>query len=184
MYDINTVCKLLGVTSRTLRFWEQKKLITSTRTQFSSVRKYTEDQFEDIKRIIVLRSLGLSIKSIEALSTNKADLKNVIIQKRAELIASIVSRKKELDLLNEALMKIDTGESVFIRKEASVFENLDVVELFTDRFLFGDFDGCFEFFSDMMKEYLPLSAFKKVIADTLLPIGAFVAKKETAFSPS
>ena len=29
LYDINTVCKMLGVTSRTLRFWEEKGIICS-----------------------------------------------------------------------------------------------------------------------------------------------------------
>lgn len=184
MYDINTVCKLLGVTSRTLRFWEQKKLITSTRVQFSSVRHYTNEEFEQIKRIIVLRSLGLSIKSIEMLINEKSDLKKVILEKRAEIIASIVTRKKELDLLNEALMKIDIGESVFSKDTLSSLKCVDTAELFADRFISGNIDGCFDFFSDMMKEYLPLRAFEKVTADTLLPLGAFVSKKDTVISPT
>lgn len=186
MYDINTVCKLLGVTSRTLRFWEQKKLITSTRVQFSSVRHYTNEEFEQIKRIIVLRSLGLSIKSIEMLINEKTDLKKVILEKRAEIIASIVTRKKELDLLNEALMKIDVGEAIFSESETLNAENdlSDTADVFVDAFLSGNVRGCYDLFSDVMKEYLPLSALKSITEDTLSPLGVFVTKKDTVISPT
>ncbi len=186
MYDINTVCRMLGVTSRTLRFYEEKKIITSTKKEFSKVRHYTEEQLEQIKKVVVLRSLGISVKSIEKLFNEKSDLKNVIIEKRAELIASIVSRKKEIELMNEVLMQIDAGEEIFSKKENSIIQNSlsETLELFTDMFILDNVQGCFDMFSDVMKGYLPLEAFKRVKKDTLLPLGSFIGKKETVISPT
>ena len=41
-YDITQVCRILGTTSRTLRFYEEKGIITSTTNGLSSRRQYTE----------------------------------------------------------------------------------------------------------------------------------------------
>ena len=44
LFDITAVCKMLGITSRTLRFYEEKGIITSTTIGLSSRRQYTEEQ--------------------------------------------------------------------------------------------------------------------------------------------
>ena len=42
LYSIKDVCKMLGTTSRTLRFYEGKEIISSCRDAFSSLRYYNE----------------------------------------------------------------------------------------------------------------------------------------------
>ena len=42
LYDIADVCQKLNITSRTLRFYEEKGLIQSSRSDDSNRRKYTE----------------------------------------------------------------------------------------------------------------------------------------------
>ena len=64
LYDITDVCRLLGTTSRTLRFYEQKGIISSTTVGSSARRRYTEEQLVHIKNVLALRTLGLSIKAI------------------------------------------------------------------------------------------------------------------------
>ena len=49
LYDISEVCELLGTTSRTLRFYEEKGIIQSTKELDSQRCKYTESQLEHIK---------------------------------------------------------------------------------------------------------------------------------------
>ena len=70
IYDISEVCRMLETTSRTLRFYEEKGLIQSTALPFSTRRHYTNDQVERIRRVLLLRGLGLSVKAIAQMQGN------------------------------------------------------------------------------------------------------------------
>ena len=61
LYDIAKVCQMLGTTSRTLRFYQEKGIIQSTSTPFSNRRQYTMAQIEKIRNVMALRALGLSV---------------------------------------------------------------------------------------------------------------------------
>lgn len=178
--DINAVCDILGCTSRTLRFYEQKEIIQSTTLPFSNRRQYSYEQIEQIKKVLVLRSLGLSIAKIQELQSNTQTLESAISDRKAELIASVVAKNKEYNLLCEALLKLESGEDIFAEETISntnFRQNyLFIVESFTDCFLNGFYERCFECFSDILKDYLPLSAFERVISDTLKPVGEFIEK--------
>ena len=54
----------LGITSRTLRYYEQMGLIQSTRIQFEKYRYYDRENIERIKQIMVLRKMQIPIKDI------------------------------------------------------------------------------------------------------------------------
>lgn len=112
-YDISEVCNMLGTTSRTLRFYETKGIISSTTAGISSRRKYTEDQVSHIRNILVLRTLGLSIKSIAELQNQGGNLRDAVLEKRAEILASIDTRIREINLLNEALSALESGKNIF-----------------------------------------------------------------------
>lgn len=188
LLDINDVCRMLGTTSRTLRYYEEKGIIQSTVEQFETRRKYSPDQVEHIKHVLVLRALGLSISKIQQLQQGNIDLSLAISQHKAELTATMVSKAKELNLLDEALSTIDSGGSIFAKEEKTANIQYSqwkkTANSFTDAFLTGDFEICFDYFSDMLKEYLPLSAFKCVVKDTLMPLGNFVKKGKFEYNNS
>lgn len=185
LLDINAVCKMLGTTSRTLRFYEEKGIISSTAVPFQSRRQYDQEQIEHIKKVLVLRSLGLPIAKIQELQKGNTDLSDTIAEHKAEIIASIVSKTKEIRLLDEALSTIKDGGDIFAEKEANIstplYDRLHIANTFTDSFLSGDLDTCFSYFTEMLQEYLPLTAFKRVVSDTLKPLGNFVSKCKTEY---
>ena len=115
LYDINKVCNMLGTTSRALRFYEEKGIIESTKEGLSSRRKYTEAQVSEIHNVLVLRTLGLSVKAIKELRKENSDLRNAVLTRRAEIISWISEKSREIELLNEALAVIDSGEDIFNR---------------------------------------------------------------------
>ena len=82
VYDITEICAMFKTTSRTLRFYEQKGLISSIRDNDSSRRQYAKTQLEQIRNVLVLRKLGLSIKKIEELQKQDTDLKTALLEKR------------------------------------------------------------------------------------------------------
>ena len=96
-FDISEICTMLNTTSRTLRFYEQKGLISSIRIGSSERRHYTEEQRDKIKNILILRKLGLSVKQIQELQKQDKDLQSALYEKRAEIGALINTKLKEIN---------------------------------------------------------------------------------------
>ena len=183
MYDISEVCKMLGTTSRTLRFYEEKGIIQSTTIWNSPRRQYTEKQITNIKNVLVLRTLGLSVKAIAELQTKGVDLKDAILSKRAEIYASIDSRISEINLLNEALSALEYGKDIFAEdwrlSSAMNEEEKEIARICTDAILSGDTDTLYEYLSSRLAEYMPRDVYRVVRKDTLAPLGDFVSIDKT-----
>ena len=183
MYDITEVCRMLGTTSRTLRFYEEKGIIQSTTVGTSSRRQYTEEQVSLIKNVLVLRTLGLSVKAIAELQNSGTDLKEAVLSKRAEIYASIESRVREINLLNEALSALESGKNIFNEdwqlSSAMNAEEKEIARLCTDAILNGDNNVLYEHLSPRLTQYMPKEVYCVVRKDTLAPLGDFVSIEKT-----
>lgn len=184
LYDITEVCRMLGTTSRTLRFYEEKKIITSTTVGLSARRKYTEEQLLQIKNVLVLRSLGLSVKSITELQKEQSDLKNAVLSKRAEIYASIEAHIKEINLLNEAVYALELGKNIFdggwqSRSDAN-FEELEIARLCTDAIISNDDEFLYRHLSSRLLQYMPKDVYRVARRDTLATLGVFLGIDEIA----
>ena len=183
MYDITEVCKMLGTTSRTLRFYEEKGIIQSTTVGTSARRQYTEEQLSLIKNVLVLRTLGLSVKSITELQTKGTDLKEAVLSKRAEIYASIESRVREINLLNEALSALESGKNIFSEDWQHPLTlnttEKDIAKICTDAILNDDTNVLYEYISPRLAEYMPRDVYRVVRKDTLAPLGDFVSIDKT-----
>lgn len=176
-YDISEVCSMLGTTSRTLRFYEEKGLIESTK-EFSNRRKYSNDQLELIKKILVLRSLGLSVAKIQSIQKGDSDLKNAIVERKAEIIARMVARSKEIRLLDDALNVLADGGDIFDEKNEEnrpLKPYREIVNAAVSEFINGEYENLFAMFSEMLQEYTPLTALKRIVSDVLAPLGSFIS---------
>jgi len=179
VYDISEVCKMLGTTSRTLRFYEEKGIITSTTLGLSTRRQYTEEQLSHIRNVLVLRSLGLSLKNIAELQAEKSDLKEAVLSKRAEIYASIDSHIREINLLNEALCTLELGKNIFedgcqIPSKANLVE-LEIARICTDAILNNDDELLYKHLTPHLVQYMPKEVYNIVRKDTLVPLGSFVS---------
>ena len=183
IYDITEVCRMLGTTSRTLRFYEEKGIIQSTTVGTSSRRQYTEEQLSFIKNVLVLRTLGLSVKAIAELQNSGTDLKEAVLSKRAEIYASIESRVREINLLNEALSALESGKNIFSEdwqlSSAMNAEEKEIARLCTDAILNGDNNVLYEHLSPRLTQYMPQDVYCVVRKDTLAPLGDFVSIEKT-----
>ena len=183
IYDITEVCRMLGTTSRTLRFYEEKGIIQSTTVGTSSRRQYTEEQLSFIKNVLVLRTLGLSVKAIAELQNSGTDLKEAVLSKRAEIYASIESRVREINLLNEALSALESGKNIFTEdwqlSSAMNAEEKEIARLCTHAILNGDDNVLYEHLSPRLAQYMPKDVYSVVRKDTLEPLGDFVSIDKT-----
>ncbi len=178
IYDISEICEKLGTTSRTLRYYESQGLIQSTKHGVSSRRKYTERQLYDIKNVMALRSLGLSVKAIREIQNNNADLKDMICSKRAEIYALIDSNIRKINFLNEVLFSLDsenTDITALTQKTPEERKNVPhIIGDCTDAILNGKTDILYGYMSERMKQYLPKKAYEKIREDTFRPLGTFL----------
>ena len=183
IYDITEVCRMLGTTSRTLRFYEEKGIIQSTTVGTSSRRQYTEEQLSLVKNVLVLRTLGLSVKAIAELQNSGTDLKEAVLSKRAEIYASIESRVREINLLNESLSALESGKNIFNEdwqlSSAMDAKEKEIARLCTDAILNGDDNVLYEHLSPRLAQYMPKEVYCVVRKDTLAPLGDFVSIEKT-----
>ena len=179
LLDINTVCRMLGTTSRTLRFYEEKGIVQSTVSPFSTRRQYSMEQLEQIKKVLVLRSLGLPVAEIRKLQQEKGDLGQAILERRAKVMASITTKTREIALLNEALQVLERGGDVFAPRESAEMqrkERLKTVEAFADAFLAGDLKTCYSFFDEVLQKALPFEDFAAGAKEIMRPVGNYVSR--------
>lgn len=175
--DINTVCKLLGVTSRTLRFWEEKGLISGTKA-FSGRRQYTNEQIDAIKRVCALRAIGLSVKAIQELQNNQLELHVAIQERRAAAYAAIEKKQREISVLCEALAMLDNGDDLYSASLPPAVTDgpyKEIAEKCAAAVVYDHERTLYSFFSEKLKAYLPTEVYKKVRADCMTPLGNFVA---------
>ncbi len=181
LFDITEACSMLGITSRTLRFYEEKRLISSTK-QFSNRRKYTRSQIELIKKILVLRSLGLTVAKISEIQKGDTELSQAIIERKAEISAKLMGMVRTVSLLEEALCTVERGGDIFngeLNDECRDCVENAATSRVTDYFISGEYEKLFKLFGKTMREYMPLSVLKRIVTDTLLPLGKFISLEKT-----
>lgn len=85
-YSIVEISKKTGLSSRTLRVWEEAGLLNATRDD-NGVRLFAEDIFSLIERIQNLKNFGLSLSDITALFSGKepGQLRERLLQRREEI---------------------------------------------------------------------------------------------------
>ena len=137
--------------------------------------------------MLVLRSLGLPVRKIQELQRKNVDLSALITEHKAELLASMVSKTKELHLLDEALSTLDRGGDIFLPEEPSPkaygYDRIEIAKTFTDLFLAENYEKCFSYFTEMLQKYMPLAVFEQAAIDTLKPLGGFVRKSKIEQDP-
>ena len=181
-YDITEVCKMFGTTSRTLRFYEEKKIITSTTVGFSARRKYSEEQVLQIGKVLTLRKMGLSVQDIAELQAKKLDLKDAVLSKRAEIYASIDSRLRKINVLDEVLCALNMGKDIFDGglnfSHETKSEELEIARICTDAIVNNEDVLLYRYLSPQLAQYMPPDVYRVVRRDTFAPLGAFVSVEQ------
>ena len=179
LFDINTVCRMLGTTSRTLRFYEDKKIISSTKNPYSIRRQYTRDQIDLIRNVLVLRELGFSVKDITELQKDGTDLKNALLARREQVYELIGRKNREISLLNEALAVIESGGNIYHADWLSQVskDNAELIMLSrkcAEAVVFDRSEELYQLFSATIQELKSLEDYKKVRREVMEPLGEYV----------
>ena len=112
---IKDVSSKYNVTARTLRYYEDMGLITSTRSDDYAYRRYDENAVKRIEQILILRKLNITIK----------DIKRIFAAPDAEVVLEVLNQKAD-DIDSEVALLHELKEIVleFVRQiERADFHN-------------------------------------------------------------
>ncbi len=110
---INEVCKLLDMTSRTIRYYEQLKLIKTVRESRTAPRRLDGENIERLRKIRFLRKLGLTLDEISGIIDNDEKAAEFITCKIAGLKAEINAMIVRVNLLREVVTVAEKGGNIY-----------------------------------------------------------------------
>lgn len=86
-YTISALAKLSGVSSRTLRYYDQIKLLQPQRTNSAGYRIYGRQEVDRLQQILYFKSFGLSLETIRGiLDEPQASIQTVLLQHYQQLL--------------------------------------------------------------------------------------------------
>lgn len=124
LFTIGELAKLVGVSVRTLQYYDQANLLTSTYTE-SHKRVYTRDDILKLQQILFLKSLGFPLQEInkKILNSKKStDLKKVFTQQREILLHQIANLNKIVDTLDQVISETDGGQEINADRLITIME--------------------------------------------------------------
>lgn len=105
-----------------IRFYEKAGLLNPKRNPINDYREYSKNDVETLKRILLLRSLNVSIESIRQLQQSKISLQEVLFQQQSKL--------KENNQRNETMLQtcelLLKSEELTYEALAEVFESTPI----------------------------------------------------------
>lgn len=99
---IKEVCKITGLTPRTIRFYIEKGLINPKTTPKSTneYREYSEEDVKDLINISLLRKLMFSLQDIKDMLEKPKEIESIINKHKNEVEKEFQIQKEILDCLN------------------------------------------------------------------------------------
>ncbi len=119
-YTVQRLAKLAGVSSRTLRYYDEIGLLKPARINSSGYRIYGPQEIDRLQQILFYRELGVDLKSIKYIM-NRPDFDELKALK--EHLNKLLDRKKQLNILIENVNKtIASKERRFLMSDKEKFE--------------------------------------------------------------
>lgn len=108
-YTINKLAKLAGVSTRTLRYYDEIGLLTPVRA-LNGYRIYGPKEVDRLQQILFYRELGVPVKEIKNILTSEDFDEQAALQSH---LSALIAKRKQLDLIIanvEKTLKAKKGE--------------------------------------------------------------------------
>lgn len=109
-YSIGQISKLFNISTFTIRFYEKKGLISPEIDRNNSYRYYSHRHIRQIKAVLLLKNIGLSIEEISNIigTTDKDKIETILNEKMMQIDEKIIEFKK----WREALINLENRMKV------------------------------------------------------------------------
>lgn len=101
-YTIQKLARLAGVSTRTLRYYDEIDLLKPARINSSGYRIYGQNEVNSLQQIMFYRELGVQLEVIrEIMTTPDFDRKEALY----EHLEKLIEKRNQIDLLIENVNK-------------------------------------------------------------------------------
>lgn len=153
---ISEVSKEHDVSTRTLRYYEQLGLISSTRKEGYAYRVYDGEAISRLKIILIFRKLNISLKDIQKiLDSNSPDKFIELLQKK------MTDLDKEIESLNDVKEVVQLFLS-YVTEYQQLAYDIKALDVFKDEFIIEKLQSA-SFQPKMLKEKKTMEEVKKTI---------------------
>lgn len=177
---INEVSKMLDITSRTIRYYEQCGLIKTIRESKTAPRRLDDENIERLRKIRFLKMRGLKLDEIAVIIDSETKTAEIIYSKTAELKAEIHSLKERIGMLEEVLAVVEKGGNIY-SEERSLgqpdTEKLRIAAECTNLVLERRFSELMPYLNNDMKKMSP-DFFEAIWNVHIKPCGKFISVGE------
>lgn len=134
MISINEASKLLRVSKRTLRYYEEKGLLKNKRKEDSSYRMYDNEAINRLQQIILLKNLEFSLDEIKnILSINESNISTQIVESKLSLVQKRIHEAKEKERMLNVILEKASNESLSNISIHSLMKEFIYVNELTER---------------------------------------------------
>nr|WP_302419362.1 MerR family transcriptional regulator [uncultured Romboutsia sp.] len=130
-YTTGEIAKMAGVTTRTIRYYDNKGVLSPSSHNSSGHRLYTESDFIKLKRILALKYLGLSLEEVKNTESQSFEKKDII--NSLSLQKNII--KNKINYMKIVLHAIESAEnSIEDEQEQNIDWNktIDIIKILED----------------------------------------------------
>ena len=116
-YSINELSKLAGVSTRTLRYYDEIGLLSPERTSSNDYRVYGQNEVDLLQQILFFRELGVSLGEIKKIVSSKEYDRTSALQ---EHLLALKAKREQIEILItnvEKTISTSRGERVMNDKE-------------------------------------------------------------------
>lgn len=119
-YTINKLAKLAGVSTRTLRYYDELGLLSPARVSSNGYRIYGQKEIDRLQQILFYRELGVSLEEIRNILASK-DFDGLLALESH--LTALLARREQLNLLVANVEKtIKTMKGEMIMSDQEKFE--------------------------------------------------------------
>lgn len=123
LISIGDLAKSLGLTTRTLRYWEESGIIEAAPRSDGSNRFYTQDIAKRVRFIIKLKELGLTIQELQDLYTAYGEVKRT-----DQMIPALVQvLDKHINLVDEKMARMASLRKDIVEYRQRMYSKLNSI---------------------------------------------------------
>ncbi len=122
-YSISDVAERTGISAYTLRYYDKEGLLTFVRRSESGIRQFSEEDFEPLYTITVLKRCGMPIKEIRRFMELYLQGNDTIHERYLMFSRQKENLQKQIDELNRMMKIVDYKCWYF--KEAEKYNDIN-----------------------------------------------------------
>ncbi|MGM9903211.1 MerR family transcriptional regulator [Enterococcus hirae] len=128
-YTIKKIAQLSGVSTRTLRFYDEIDLLKPNRTNSAGYRIYGSQEIDRLQHILFYRSLGFPLNQIrELLDDPNFDQQRALMEHQKMLVEKRAQIDALLTTVQQTLAQYEGGEKMTDQEKFEGFKKQKIVE--------------------------------------------------------